>query len=176
MFRAASAHHQDSQIVLIQHGPPDDEHLLLVTCRGVNKYTKKECLKLVITQNYVISSPLPGNIIVYIFVLIMHFLYYAYLNKLFGSIVMLLRAALFLTRNIDYNYFCNRRIQWPHLIFLNSMYFRYYYSLCPFQSAQVAIFLTCIRRAFVWKSSATPNSSTKNIRVFLQSLKTSAGI
>jgi hypothetical protein len=35
MFRAASAHHQEGQIVLIQFGPPDDEHLLLETCRGV---------------------------------------------------------------------------------------------------------------------------------------------
>jgi hypothetical protein len=32
-------------------GPPDDEHLLLETCRGINKYIKKECIKLVITQN-----------------------------------------------------------------------------------------------------------------------------
>jgi hypothetical protein len=37
--------------VLIQFGPPDDEHLLLETCRGINKYIKKECIKLVITQN-----------------------------------------------------------------------------------------------------------------------------
>jgi hypothetical protein len=38
--------------VLIQFGPPDDEHLLLETCRGIrNKYIKKECVKLVITQN-----------------------------------------------------------------------------------------------------------------------------
>jgi hypothetical protein len=36
--------------VLIQFGPPDDEHLLLETCRGINKYIKKECIKLVITQ------------------------------------------------------------------------------------------------------------------------------
>jgi hypothetical protein len=44
MFRAASAHHQEFQIVLIHHlvddlliqfGPPDDEHLLLETYRGV---------------------------------------------------------------------------------------------------------------------------------------------
>jgi hypothetical protein len=38
--------------VLIQLGPPDDEHLLLETCRGINKCVKKECIKLVITQNY----------------------------------------------------------------------------------------------------------------------------
>jgi hypothetical protein len=60
MFRAANAHHQDGQIVLIHHpvpddvlikfGPPDDEHLLLETCRGINGYNKKECIKLVITQ------------------------------------------------------------------------------------------------------------------------------
>jgi hypothetical protein len=37
--------------VLIQFGPPDDEHLLLETCRGINKYIKKECMKLVVTQN-----------------------------------------------------------------------------------------------------------------------------
>jgi hypothetical protein len=37
--------------VLIQFGPPDDEHLLLEICRGVNKYIKKECIKLVINQN-----------------------------------------------------------------------------------------------------------------------------
>jgi hypothetical protein len=37
--------------VLIQFGPPDDEHLLLETCRGINKFIKKECVKLVITQN-----------------------------------------------------------------------------------------------------------------------------
>jgi hypothetical protein len=38
--------------VLIQFGPPDDEHLLLETCRVIrNKYIKKECIKLVITQN-----------------------------------------------------------------------------------------------------------------------------
>jgi hypothetical protein len=36
---------------LIQFGPPDDEHLLLEICRGINKYIKKECIKLVITQN-----------------------------------------------------------------------------------------------------------------------------
>jgi hypothetical protein len=54
MFRTASAHHQEGQIVLIhgtadshspecvipddvliQFGPPDDEHLLLETCRGI---------------------------------------------------------------------------------------------------------------------------------------------
>jgi hypothetical protein len=38
MFRAASAHHQECVIpddVLIQFGPPDDEHLLLETCRGI---------------------------------------------------------------------------------------------------------------------------------------------
>jgi hypothetical protein len=38
--------------VLIQFGPPDDEHLLLETCRGIrNKCINKECIKLVITQN-----------------------------------------------------------------------------------------------------------------------------
>jgi hypothetical protein len=37
--------------VLIQSGPPDDEHLLLETCRGINKYIKKDCIKLVITKN-----------------------------------------------------------------------------------------------------------------------------
>jgi hypothetical protein len=38
--------------VLIQFGPPDDEHLLLETCRGIrNKYIKKEGIKLLITQN-----------------------------------------------------------------------------------------------------------------------------
>jgi hypothetical protein len=74
MFQAASAHHQEDQIVLIhkiihkivlfpecvipddvliKFGPPDDEHLLLETCRGVrNKYIKKERIKLVITQNF----------------------------------------------------------------------------------------------------------------------------
>jgi hypothetical protein len=51
MFRAASAHHQVVQIVLIKFGPPDDEHLLLETCRGENKYIKKEYIKLVIIQN-----------------------------------------------------------------------------------------------------------------------------
>ena len=57
MFRATSAHHQEDQIVLIYHltglldthppecvtpddvliqfDPPDDEHLLLETCRGM---------------------------------------------------------------------------------------------------------------------------------------------
>jgi hypothetical protein len=59
MFRAASAHHQEGQILLIHHlvligtsdshppecvipddvliqfGPPDDEHLLLETCTGI---------------------------------------------------------------------------------------------------------------------------------------------
>jgi hypothetical protein len=38
--------------VLIQFGPPDDEHLLLETCRGINKYIKRECIKLVITQKF----------------------------------------------------------------------------------------------------------------------------
>jgi hypothetical protein len=39
-------------VVLIQFGPPDDAHLLLETCRAIrNKYIKKECIKLVITQN-----------------------------------------------------------------------------------------------------------------------------
>jgi hypothetical protein len=37
--------------VLIQFDPPDDEHLLLETRGGINKYIKKECIKLVITQN-----------------------------------------------------------------------------------------------------------------------------
>jgi hypothetical protein len=37
--------------VLIQFGPPDGEQLLLETCRGINKYIKEECIKLVITQN-----------------------------------------------------------------------------------------------------------------------------
>ena len=40
MFRAASAHHQE--------GPPDDEHLLLETYRGVEINTLKKCIKLVI--------------------------------------------------------------------------------------------------------------------------------
>jgi hypothetical protein len=35
MFRAASAHHQEGDYVLIQFGPPDDEHLLLETCRSI---------------------------------------------------------------------------------------------------------------------------------------------
>jgi hypothetical protein len=36
----------------MQFGPPDDEHLLIETCRGVkNKYIKKECSKLAINQN-----------------------------------------------------------------------------------------------------------------------------
>jgi hypothetical protein len=39
--------------VLIQFGPPYDEHLLLETCRGIKKYIKKECVKLAINQNYV---------------------------------------------------------------------------------------------------------------------------
>jgi hypothetical protein len=43
--------------VLTQFGPPDDEHLLLETRKGKNKYAKKECIKLVITQNYENSSP-----------------------------------------------------------------------------------------------------------------------
>jgi hypothetical protein len=47
--------------VLIQFGPPDDEHLLLETCRGINKYIKKECIKLVITQNYIQSAILEHN-------------------------------------------------------------------------------------------------------------------
>jgi hypothetical protein len=38
--------------VLIKFGLPDDEHLLLETCRGINKHIKKECIKLVITQNH----------------------------------------------------------------------------------------------------------------------------
>jgi hypothetical protein len=42
-----------SDDVLIQFGSPDDEHLLLETCRGINKYIKKECVKLVITQNFI---------------------------------------------------------------------------------------------------------------------------
>jgi hypothetical protein len=51
---AADSHSPERVIpddVLIQFGPPDDEHLLLETCRGINKYIKKECIKLVITQN-----------------------------------------------------------------------------------------------------------------------------
>jgi hypothetical protein len=36
---------------LIQFDPSDDEHLLLETFRGINKYIKKECIKLVIAQN-----------------------------------------------------------------------------------------------------------------------------
>jgi hypothetical protein len=60
MCWAASAHHQEGQIVLyqiipddvlIQFGPPNEEHLLPETCRGINKYIKEECIKLVITQN-----------------------------------------------------------------------------------------------------------------------------
>jgi hypothetical protein len=43
MFRATSAHHQEDQlpecvipdVVLTQVCPPDDEHMLLETCRGV---------------------------------------------------------------------------------------------------------------------------------------------
>jgi hypothetical protein len=42
MFRAASAHHQEDQIVLIQFGPPDDEHLLFETCRGVKINTLRK--------------------------------------------------------------------------------------------------------------------------------------
>jgi hypothetical protein len=38
--------------VLIQFGPPDDKHLLLETCRGINRYIKRECIKLVIAQNF----------------------------------------------------------------------------------------------------------------------------
>jgi hypothetical protein len=41
--------------VLIKFGPPDDEHLMLETCRDINKYIKKECIKLVITQNPAIT-------------------------------------------------------------------------------------------------------------------------
>jgi hypothetical protein len=37
---------------LTQLDPPDDEHLLLETCRGTNKYIKKECIKLVTTQKF----------------------------------------------------------------------------------------------------------------------------
>ena len=71
MFRAASAHHQEVQsvsihtgpadshtpdyvvpdVVLIQTEPPDDEHLLLETCRGVKiriNTFRKECVRLVI--------------------------------------------------------------------------------------------------------------------------------
>jgi hypothetical protein len=51
MFRAVSVRHQEGQIVLIHFGPPDDEQLLLETHRGINKYIKRECIKLVITQN-----------------------------------------------------------------------------------------------------------------------------
>jgi hypothetical protein len=48
MFRAASAHHQEDQIVntssgiLMQFGPPDDEHLLLETCRGIKINTLRK--------------------------------------------------------------------------------------------------------------------------------------
>ena len=46
MFRAASAHHQEGQLVipdsvLIQVGPPNDEHLLFETYRCVEKNTLK---------------------------------------------------------------------------------------------------------------------------------------
>jgi hypothetical protein len=59
MFRAVKTGTSDSHSpecvipydVLIQFGPPDDEHLQLETCRGINKYIKKECIKLVITQH-----------------------------------------------------------------------------------------------------------------------------
>jgi hypothetical protein len=37
--------------VLIQFGPPDDEHLLLENVEAWNKYIKKECVTLVINQN-----------------------------------------------------------------------------------------------------------------------------
>jgi hypothetical protein len=41
--------------VLIQFRPPNDEHLLLETCRGINKYIKKECIKMVITQKNIVE-------------------------------------------------------------------------------------------------------------------------
>jgi hypothetical protein len=37
--------------VLIQYGPPDDEHLCLKHVEAENKYIKKKCVKLVINQN-----------------------------------------------------------------------------------------------------------------------------
>jgi hypothetical protein len=39
--------------VLIQFGPPDDEHLCSKHVEAGNKYMKKECVKLVTNQNYV---------------------------------------------------------------------------------------------------------------------------
>jgi hypothetical protein len=39
--------------VLIQFGPPDDEHLRSKHVEAGNKYMKKECVKLVTNQNYV---------------------------------------------------------------------------------------------------------------------------
>jgi hypothetical protein len=39
--------------VLIQFGPPDDEHLCSKHVQAGNKYMKKECVKLVTNQNYV---------------------------------------------------------------------------------------------------------------------------
>jgi hypothetical protein len=42
VFRAASAHHQEGKIVLIQFGPPDDEHLLLETCKGIKINTLRK--------------------------------------------------------------------------------------------------------------------------------------
>jgi hypothetical protein len=48
----ASTCFEQQVLIIIQFGPPDDEHLLLETRRGVrNKYIKKEYIKLVITQN-----------------------------------------------------------------------------------------------------------------------------
>ena len=68
MFRAPCAHHQEIKIVLysiwyhhtyrcddtrcciIQFGPPDDEHMVLETCRGMKQTyckTKLLCIKLV---------------------------------------------------------------------------------------------------------------------------------
>jgi hypothetical protein len=39
--------------VLIQFGPPDEGHLCSKHVEAWNKYIKKECVKLVINQNYV---------------------------------------------------------------------------------------------------------------------------
>jgi hypothetical protein len=39
--------------VLTQVGPPDDEHLLLETCRGMKQIHWEKCVKLVVNQNYV---------------------------------------------------------------------------------------------------------------------------
>jgi hypothetical protein len=57
MFRGPNCHSDSHSLecvipddVLIQFGSPDAEHLPLETWRGINKYIKKECIKLVITQ------------------------------------------------------------------------------------------------------------------------------